>query len=249
MAKQDEKSYFKKIGDEGVVFSLGKPFSDRINAGALLHNVGAVLSAIGNEFADKTISIVDVGCGSGWTSNMFAQTGHEVVGVDIAPEAINAARKAFIRTNLSYEVVDYDDLSKLGTFDVAIFIDSLHHSDNPVKTLTSIRKILKAGGICVVCEPGTGHSTALDAIEAVKKYGVTEQDMPPRLIKRAARKAGFKRFKTYAHPSFLHRLAYKEAPARSLRASIIGFPGMRAVGAWYAVSLKKRDEGLVILYR
>ena len=77
-------------------------------------------------------------------------------------------------------------------------------------TLESVYKILKPGGMIIICEPGTGHSKSVSSLEAKKIYGVTERDMPPKLSKNALKNAGFKNIKTYAHPARLHRVNYKQ---------------------------------------
>ncbi len=248
MGKQDEAAYFKAIGQEGIDFTLGKPFSDRINVGPLIHNIAAILTLIANRHKEATVSIIDIGCGSGWTSNMFGRVGHQVVGVDIAPEAIAAAKAKFENEYTSYKVLDYDNLAEAGTFDVAIFIDSLHHTDDVRKTLEAVRTVMKPGGICIICEPGKGHSTAPDAIAAVEKYGVTEQDMPPSLVRKLAKEAGWARVEVYAHPSLLHRAAFKVLPEGRRLGTLMKLPGVRALAVWYIAAIKKRDEGVVVLY-
>lgn len=248
MGKQDEAAYFKAIGQDGVDFTLGKPFSDRINVGPLLHNIAAILTIIANKHGEGKVSIVDIGCGSGWTSSMFGKAGHNVVGVDIAPEAIDAAKRSFENGNTTYKLLDYDKLAEAGEFDVAIFIDSLHHTDDVRKTLEAARAVMKPGGICIVCEPGKGHSTAPDAIAAVEKYGVTEQDMPPTLVRKLAKEAGWSKVEVYAHPSLLHRAAYKVLPKSRRLGAIMRLPGVRPLAVWYMAAIKKHDEGIVVLY-
>ncbi len=248
MAKKDEAQYFKKIGKDGLEFTLGKPFTDRINSGPLLHNIAAIFSVLANQYTGDTVSIIDIGCGSGWTSSMLGKAGHSVLGVDISPEAIVAAKARFENSNVKFMVVDYDNLGKASKYDVAVFIDSLHHADNPKKTLKAALSVIKQGGICIVCEPGAGHSKAPDAVEAVKKYRVTEQDMPPKLVLKLAKQVGFRHAEVFAHPSLLHRAAYKVPHGSSPKALLLRSPGIRSLALLYCGSLKKRNEGLVILY-
>ena len=90
-------------------------------------------------------------------------------GVDISKDAIAAAKKYFCSDmrNLGFRSGDFEKLSsRLTDFNVALFIDSLHHADNQLTALKSAHKALKSGGICIICEPGKGHSKAPDAIRA-----------------------------------------------------------------------------------
>lgn len=247
MVKKGELEYYKNIGKAGLEFSIEKPYSDRVNAGELLTSLGAIFTQIHNSFGENAIRILDLGCGTGWSSNLFALSGHEVVGIDVSKDAINAAKKKFNRSNLSFEKVDYNNLSSLGLFDVAIFIDSLHHADDIEAVLRSVKKILKSGGICIICEPGKGHSTSPDAIEAVEKYGVNEKDLPPKLTTKLAKNAGFTTYKVYSHPAKLQKVNYKvfhSGKKAILFSNSIG----RVAGNIYVSTMGKRNDGLIVLY-
>lgn len=208
MAKNGERTYFKNIGEEGVDFTLGKPFSDPNNIGSLLSDIAAVFTLL----PQPPARIIDLGCGSGWTSNFFALAGYDVTGVDIAPEAVEAANKRFQRPGLSlkYACADYDNLEFKNIYDVAVFFDSLHHAEDEVDALKAAYTALKPGGLIILCEPGVGHSKSPSSIEAVEKYGVNERDMPPKISKKALRSAGFKSIDTYAYPALAHRSLYKK---------------------------------------
>jgi len=206
MTKTNERLYFKKIGDVGVDFTLRKPFSDPENLGSLLSNIAAIF-----ELMPKTpVKIVDLGCGSGWTSEFYAKAGHDVTGLDISKPAIDAAKKYFKMPNLHFVCSDFDKLNMDNTFDVAVFNDSLHHTDDERQTLKSVYKILKPDGMIIICEPGKGHSKSVSSVAAMKEYGVSERDMPPKLSKKALIGAGFRDIKVYSHPSKLHRAGYKQ---------------------------------------
>ena len=72
--------------------------------------------------------LLDLGCGTGWTSIFFAQCGYEVTGQDISPDMIDFAnqnKKISNLTNVDFIVSDYEKLSYQEEFDCAIFFDSL----------------------------------------------------------------------------------------------------------------------------
>ncbi len=206
MAKSGERTYFKKIGKEGVDFTLHKPFSDPLDVGALLHDIGAVFSLL----PEGRLRILDLGCGSGWTSSFYARANHDVVGVDIAPEAVRAARRHFKNiANLSFELGDYDTIKYKDEFDAVIFFDSLHHAENETVALNAAYRALKPGGVLIACEPGVGHSKTEKSKEAVRIYGVNERDMPPKMLKPLLKDAGFRNIEVYAYPALVHRVLYK----------------------------------------
>lgn len=214
MVKSGEKQYFKKIGKEGVELSVKKPFSDRANTGSLLHDIAAVFSLLPDE--PERLKIIDLGCGTGWTSSFYAQAGHDVVGVDIAPEAIETAKKAFAQyKNLSFVCRDYDKLIYRDEFDVAIFFDSLHHSEDERDGLIAAYRALKPGGTIIICEPGFGHSNTESSRMAVELYNVNERDMPPKLSTKQLKACGFTNLKTFGYPAMIHRALYGRAVGKA----------------------------------
>lgn len=241
MAKQGEREYFKKIGKDGVIFTLHKPFSDPINVGSLLHDIAAVFSLLPHPPA----KIIDLGCGSGWTSSFYAKAGYDVTGIDISPDAIRAAKKHFSDiTNLKFETKDYDEISHHDEFDAAIFFDSLHHAESEVAALLAAYRALKPGGLLIACEPGVGHSKSPSSIEAVAKYGVNEKDMPPKLLRSFIAEVGFSSIKTYAYPAITHRALYKQrsGPVGRIRNNSV----VRGLTAGYLATFAKRNHGIVI---
>ncbi len=93
MAKTGEIDYLKNLarerGDEAVRHALGKPFTDA-NCAAYLTEIAAVLALL----PPPPARLLDMGCGTGWTSFFFAKAGYHVTGVDIAPDMIGHASHA-----------------------------------------------------------------------------------------------------------------------------------------------------------
>lgn len=170
--------------------------------------------------------LLDLGCGTGWTSIFFAKAGYDVVGVDICEDMILEARKKKESEgvkNLKFIVSDYEHMNFNQEFDGAIFFDSLHHSVNEEEAIFYVQRALKPNGICVASEPGVGHEATQGAKNAVEKYGVTERDMPPKKIIAAGKKAGFRKFLVYPHTDIVRAFYNPFSPYymhRSLRISI-----------------------------
>lgn len=241
MAKSGEKTYFKKIGEEGMAFTLAKPFSDPGNVGGLLSDIAAVFSFL----PQPPAKLIDLGCGSGWTSNFYAQAGYDVTGVDIAPDAVKAAKKRFTKPELKLAFVcaDYDNLKYNDKFDAAVFFDALHHAEDEVDALRAAYKTLKPGGQIILCEPGVGHSKSPSSIEAMEKYGVNERDMPPKLSKKALKQAGFTNITVYAYPAITHRALYKSwVGPKAVRNGSVA----RAAVATLLSTFMRRNHGIVV---
>ncbi len=86
MSKQGEINYLQNLIPAGIIHACNKPFSDK-NCGILLAEIGSIISLI----PTSTNKILDIGCGTGWTSVFLAKTKYEVVGMDISPEMIRYA--------------------------------------------------------------------------------------------------------------------------------------------------------------
>ncbi len=206
MAKQSEKDYLKAIGEDGIQHAVAKPFSDPA-CGEYLSEMGALFTLL----PEPPARLLDVGCGTGWTSCFFGKGGYEVVGLDIAEDMIKYANQNKEREqldNVSFVVRDYENINYKNEFDCAVFHESLHHAEDEGEALKMVYQALKPGGICVTSEPGFGHAASAQAQEAIEKYNITEKDMPPGTIWKFAQKAGFSKMKIYPHGSTVNKLIY-----------------------------------------
>ena len=200
MPKQGEIDYIKNSDPQTMLHALNKPFSD-INCQRELFRIGALMSLL----PPPPAKLLDLGCGTGWTSRFFARRGYEVVGVDIAPDMIELANRKKMGSkiqNLKHIVSDYESLAFRSEFDCAIFYDSLHHAENEYIALSSVFQALKPGGCVITAEPGKGHQDSTTSKNAIEKYGVTEKDMPPKKIINIGRKIGFTSFSIFPDPDY-----------------------------------------------
>ena len=207
MSKAAEQAYLEKIGPEGRLHSMEKPFSNA-DCGTTLASIGAVF----NLLPPPPGRLLDLGCGGGWTSVFFAKHGYEVVGQDIAPDMVALARENAARapgTRLSFIESDYESLAFRDEFDGAVFFDCLHHALDETAALRSAFLALKPGGVLITHEPGEGHSTTQASIDAMRLFGVTERDMPPSLIIERARAAGFGRAEIFPMAFMLNDFFYQ----------------------------------------
>ena len=241
--KNRERAYFANLGSAGMEHSLSKPFSDD-SASRLLAEIGACMALLPNPPA----RVVDLGCGTGWTSSFLARRGYDVLGLDLSPEAVAAARENYRLPNLRFEVYDFDHAwAGADDFDAALFFDSLHHAPDEEIALSNTYRMLKPGGVVVACEPGTGHAAAVSSVAAMADYGVRERDMPPRLILNAGKAAGFSSSKTYPHPFVLHRHAYLPRVRPTAKDRLLSTKLGAAAGFVYATLAARSTWGIVVL--
>ncbi|WP_440222454.1 class I SAM-dependent methyltransferase [Dokdonella sp. MW10] len=244
MAKQGEIDYVARIGEGGAAHAQGKPFSDA-DCGRMLADLGGVFMVL----PPAPARLLDLGCGSGWTSVFFARRGYDVTGQDIAPDMIalaEANRAAAGVDNLAFTVCDYESLGFTDTFDAAVFYDALHHAEDPHAALAGVYKALKPGGVLVTIEPGVGHAEAEHSRIAVDMFGVTERDMPPRDIVRMARAIGFRGARVYPTPKMLAMIQYEMPVLARLPdwlSDLVRWGGM----GWLMLVAKRWRGGMVVL--
>jgi SAM-dependent methyltransferase len=139
--------YAKEI-DQSIRFSgLGHDFFVKGKADRLL----ALLDRAGLE--RHGLKLLDIGCGMGLLHPFLAGTGLEITGVDVAEEALAAARAA--NKDASYLHYDGSHLPVPdGHFDAAVTICVMHHVPPPQwpAFLLEARRILKVGGVLLVFE-------------------------------------------------------------------------------------------------
>jgi SAM-dependent methyltransferase len=243
MATQGELDYFKRIGDAGMRHATNKPWSDA-QCGLYLMELGAMLALM-----PETGRLLDMGCGTGWTSVLFARRGYDVVGQDLVPEAIAAAqglKRANGLDKLDFIVSDYEALAFEGEFDIVVFFDCLHHAVDEVGALASAYRALKPGGIVITSEPGWGH--ARRSARIMEEFDVTERDMHPAKIIRAARKVGFRRWSVHPHASYLYISLYRRTQG-GLLGKLFRVPGMRSLVATFCVLFSRHLAGITVLQK
>jgi SAM-dependent methyltransferase len=204
MAKPDEINYINKVAEiENVSvdsfrdYLANKPYSDPRCSDYLMD-----LAQIMHLIPPPPARLLDIGVGSGWTSEFFARRGYEVLGLDISPDMIDLANRR-AGPNLSFETCDYESGSVPKGYDIAIIYDALHHAENTAAVLRNVHDALVDGGVLLTIEPGAGHSTTADSIEVMRKFGTTEKDMPASLQRELMRKAGFGTVRQYLRLSQL----------------------------------------------
>lgn len=119
------------------------------------------------------LKILDFGCGVGTVSMYLSSKGHTVIGVDVSKKAIGKAKEsaAFNRLlNTNFMTLDEWERKKtsLKEFDLIICFEVLEHVKNDIKTLRSLKKVLKHKGLILVSVPSL--NAPLYKLGLVKKF-------------------------------------------------------------------------------
>lgn len=205
--KAGERAYYANLGAVGLEHAAGKPFSDA-RCGHYLADMGALLLLL--EPAPKRV--LDLGCGTGWTSRFLAKAGYQVTGIDIAPEAVTIATQLAEAEGLksvNFLLGDYEEAAEAGAYDYVLFYDALHHAEDEQAAVRAAARALRPGGAMICFEPGSGHGRSESSRRAVDRFGIHEKDMPPRKIAALGRAAGFRRCIHLPSPHDLTRTLYR----------------------------------------
>ncbi|HYZ74871.1 MAG TPA: methyltransferase domain-containing protein, partial [Chthoniobacterales bacterium] len=105
------------------------------------------------------MKVLDCGCGPGAISVGLAEAvgpaGH-VTGVDSGESQIEVA-KGRARANLTFRVASIYELPfEDGTFDLVFSHALFEHLAEPIRGVTEIRRVLRAGGVVGLCSPDWG---------------------------------------------------------------------------------------------
>jgi ubiquinone/menaquinone biosynthesis C-methylase UbiE len=94
---------------------------------------------------------LEIGCGTGEFCRRLAEKCQTVIGIDVAPRMIDAAKRRNSSENITYLLTDVNTFlaDKANCFDVITSIAAFHHMDGE-RTLAQCKRALKDGGILII---------------------------------------------------------------------------------------------------
>lgn len=98
----------------------------------------------------ETFRLLDAGCGTGQMTKLLERYG-EAVGLEIAPEALEFARRRGVKNLIQGSITDPPFAE--GSFDLVLSLDVIEHVDNDVQIIESLFEIVKPGGHLIVTVP------------------------------------------------------------------------------------------------
>ena len=158
------------------------PFSAQTHAAGqrLLFDVATLLMVLDCRPGDR---VLDLGAGSGFSSEMLARFGYDVVAVD--PDgrmlACNRERVTFDPSRIDGRVRviqgTAEDLPCAGqAFDGIIGLNVMHHVPDLPRAVKELARVLRPGCRAVFSEPGLEHLDTLETKRATQEHG--EGDRP-----------------------------------------------------------------------
>ncbi|MBL7205244.1 MAG: methyltransferase domain-containing protein [Desulfobacteraceae bacterium] len=134
------------MGDTEAIWGWGTPAGQQRSKrrGALLSKAAGL---------GPGVRTLEVGCGTGMFTEMFTETGAEIVAMDISPALIEKAKtRKLPPEQVQFLCQSFEDVELQGSFDAVIGSSVLHHLEiSPA--LAAIYSLLKPGGIMAFAEP------------------------------------------------------------------------------------------------
>lgn len=99
------------------------------------------------------LKVLEVGCGTGLFTELFATTGAHITAVDISPELLTRARaRGLPETRVTFLAKPFEQCTAEGPFDAVIGNSILHHLD-VTPAVEQMASLLKPGGAIAFAEP------------------------------------------------------------------------------------------------
>ncbi len=106
--------------------------------------------------------VLDIACGEGYGSNLLAQFGSKVIGVDRDEKTIAHAQAAYQHRNLEFIVGDCMAIPCPNqSVDLVASFETIEHIDNHEAFIAEIKRVLAPGGLLVISSPDKAEYRAV----------------------------------------------------------------------------------------
>ena len=174
-----------------------KPFYHPRDCAPAVTNLGQLLAGMR---LGAGMHVLDFAAGSCWLSRILIQLGCKVTSCDASVKALEIGRELFKRyppvmpkpvepTFLPFDGSRLDIAD--GCVDKVIVNDAFHHIPNMQTVLGEFYRVLKAGGIVGMSEPGRHHSQSTESQYEMRTFNVIENDFVLEDVWQAAQSVGF----------------------------------------------------------
>ena len=116
--------------------------------------------------------VAEFGCGTGFMTKVLAGKADSLIATDLSDGMVRLAKESVTGfANVQFQVADCQSTAFPDReFDTAILSLVLHHVENPDKTLSEMKRILKPGGTLIIANLTTGLNLAYFLIFVIRAY-------------------------------------------------------------------------------
>ena len=128
------------------------------------------------EYFAKDLSILEVGCGTGYGAKELTDNGFSLDCIDVDKDVVDNANKLYGGERLRFhhydgQNIDFDD----NTFDLVISFQVIEHVKSDISYLREIHRVLKAGGQVLLTTPNREYRLG-EGESPWNTFHVTEYD-------------------------------------------------------------------------
>ena len=186
----------------GERYSFNKPFALEWGYEPFVKwaTIAAAMSQLG---VAEGASVLDVGCGEGWTTLFLAEAGFKPLGIDLAPARVEMGvhRAARWGSQAKFEVQDMENFELSRQYDFVLVYDALHHTARQAASIRRIAAHAKPGAWVLFGEPSWLHLISPGARRTHRELGWIERGVTVHGLKRDCRAAGLGNFRRLWEPT------------------------------------------------
>ena len=109
--------------------------------------------AFAKEFAQAK-DVLEIACGEGFGTHFLRDAARSVLGVDVSPDLVLAARQRYVRDGLRFEVGSRTKLPlEDGSVDVVVSFEVIERHETYTEMLSEIRRVLRPDGALIISSP------------------------------------------------------------------------------------------------
>lgn len=142
--------------------------------------------------------VLDLGAGTGFSSEMLARFGYHVVAIDPDLQALryNRERPSYDDTRIDGTITVVGSLAEDlpfadGGFDGIVGMNVLHHVHDLARATREFARVLRPGAHAVFCEPGLEHLEMMETQRAIADLGEDDRAFDVFAFLEGARSLGF----------------------------------------------------------
>jgi SAM-dependent methyltransferase len=252
------RTYVSHVGPAGVRWLYSKPFAapPTFELAMCLRTFSHIVEQLN---LGPRSQVLDVGCGPGWLSEYLARCGYAVTGIDISQEMVEIARERIAAIDpaigdglepvAEFFAMPVSELRWEGRFDAAILYDTLHHFDDELETLRTIRRALVPGGRIYVREgviPDPGSEGEEVLVEEMRTYGTLESPFDPRYLQQVVEDAGFTNVRRFLELDALLDLSDSTRLVNTVRRYVTARLGIRKPDSNTLIAMNPFPPGFAV---
>jgi SAM-dependent methyltransferase len=142
--------------------------------------------------------VLDLGAGTGFSSEMLARFGYHVIAIDPDLQALryNRERPSYDDSRIDGTITVIGSLAedlpfRDATFDGIVGLNVLHHIEDLPRATREFARVLKPGARAAFCEPGLEHLETLETKRAIADFGEDDRAFDVFAFLEGARSLGF----------------------------------------------------------